>query len=56
MDLPESKSVDKEYLPPVEERSSNDIAVGDFAPFAARSNDVDDIAAEEITTIEPEDV
>lgn len=57
MEIPQPKALDNEYLPPVANSVVNDIAVGDFAPFlSARSNiDVDEIIAEEVTTLEPEE-
>lgn len=56
MEIPEPKALDKEYLPPVADEVVNDIAVGDFAPYiSARANIDDEITAEEITTIEPEE-
>ena len=55
MEIPEPKAIDNEYLPP-SDSVVNDIAVGDFAPFlSARSNVDVDIAADEVTTLEPEE-
>lgn len=55
MDLPEPKSVDNDYLPPVEARvdvesAVNDIGVGDFTPYIRLNSEVDSDA----TTVEPE--
>lgn len=56
MEIPEPKALDKEYLPPVADEVVNDIAVGDFAPYiSGRANIDDEITAEKITTIEPEE-
>lgn len=57
MEIPEPKAIDNEYLPPSDDIVVNDIAVGDFAPFlSARSNvDVEIVADEEVTTLQPEE-
>lgn len=50
MEIPAPKTIDNDYLPPLEDGAVNGVA--DFTAYARANLDAD-IAAEEITTLEP---